>query len=264
MTTTAPLTKKPPHRLAPVEGVVPTCEDKNMTSIAQTTATVEDALIKALDAAPVGSAAEDLTHSWEKASDGWHLYTAAAGLHPDTVTAGDVVASIAGTSLDILPPELESVRLPARTLAPHVARWKRLADANGKAACTVRVGEPDPSIRVPMPAWNDTDRWDGTVRAQEGDYRWWRSKPVCFPVPGQRAGVMVDGSQRRLSAIGIVAKQSAISGVCTVEAVVFLAESGEEEVRLKMAPSVARRVAEAILAAADLLDPDAEFEAGAR
>lgn len=187
---------------------------------------------------------------YEKLDDGtW------SGPENRGVTTAEVVAALAGGGEVVIDEPARRVALPATAVAPEVAAWDRLAEASA-ATLTTEFGEPDPFIIVPRPAWADLDRWDGTVVGGEDDYRFWSSKPVYITYPARKQNPA--GSVLAHAAFKVNVTQGAVDGATYVK--VIRDACGEQAKLLCMRPRTARRLAEAILAAARLADPDDEFD----
>lgn len=140
--------------------------------------------------------------------------------------------------------------------APEVAAWERLVDAHAGGEFT-KAGDADPFIRVPRPVWADPEIWNGETTGSHHD-RWWRSTPVAIPFASDRDRPVALGMVQHAT-YGVLAMRPAIAGADLVE--VRIQHPGSDpSSRLTMSPANARRVADAILAAARLLDPHEEFD----
>jgi hypothetical protein len=276
--TATPNTKKPPRRVQPAEGVVPTSEAKNMTIIAETDdndqprpdGTWPDAPIEFVptEKDPEENAAEMLTalidgldagssvgrtgfQWWKKIPDGtW--------IGPDgwQVTTAQVVAALAdGGEVEIDEPA-RKVTLPATSRAPEVAAWDRLAAA-AEPTLTTKIGEPDPFILgESRPAWADPDRWDGQVVGTANDYRWWRSKSVYIAFPTNSQSPLRNVVAWATFEVNV--SQGAVDRSTWVE--VNKDAGGGSKRLLNLRPRTARQLGEALLAAARLAEPDGEFD----
>jgi hypothetical protein len=155
----------------------------------------------------------------------------------------------------------DSVEIPVRALAPHVSQWLRLSAASSDERVQP-VGTPDPFVRHPRPAWADPDGWDGTLQPSDSDYRWWRSPIVHVPYPSARHQDYLPGGEDGFvlqPSIGVTVKQAAVDGTTFIDLTRHTG-AGEEATALVMRPATARRIAHALLAAVELVEPDADFD----
>ncbi|MGN8245277.1 hypothetical protein ACTHAM_002396 [Cellulomonas soli] len=259
MTTLTPNTKKPPHRLQPVEGVIPTPEQENEMSptVQISTDNVEQLdfteAITALESAPVASTAHDDLGCWTKELDGSWRFDGA-----DHTRDAQWVARTAVGHLSIEEP-MRKVRLPEKYVEPNLARFNALAAAH--RSMVLPIGSPDPRVDTPCPAWCEADG-DHTVGVGFPDHT---SEPIRVPLYANVTAridhvIATSGFDVTLGERG----NSRFSRTRTIGLKLTRKVRGEQAMRTEdlaeMSISEARALRDALDAAISLGEPDGDFE----
>lgn len=165
---------------------------------------------------------------------------------------------IADTTDNVTPERPEITPDISKVVEPNLARFQNML-TDSPAPYLIRSGRPDPIPFGLCPAWCVVDHDDEGVREGFGiDTH--RSQPIVLPYRmGTRKEVHEDWFFIPHYEVALD-----LPGTATSNGWVTVANerafSPEGAYRQKLTPTEARRLARAILAAADLADPDSEFE----
>lgn len=262
-------TKEAGHLREQVPAVVPTCEEKNVSSIAQTADAVEVAVVAALAAAPVGSTADDNLGTWTKQPDGQWTFEDGPDPRP-----AEFVAKMAVGELVIGAP-LQRVRLPERVVEPNLARFQALVDAHPDALV---VGAPDPRVDTPCPAWcaeavivdDRHPHRPGLHEVRPDRYTpEHRSAPVRVPLYGMLTASSAFEVQPGALLLRLTQRANSRYSRAPIIDLAVTRKRRDEQVMdtleiASISVSEARMLRDTLDAVIALADPDGEFEAAAR
>lgn len=155
-------------------------------------------------------------------------------------------------------------------VAPQLAAFTRLVDAGG---CTFDVGDADPFITQPCPPWcytgrdSEDDAPEHIIETSNAE-RQHNSRPIVIPMQtlwGQRFDRRVYLGHVEVSLEAPATRKAHVTPwvLMTKETL----RKGTDELCIaevfRATPDEARALARALLAAADLADPDGEFDTAA-
>lgn len=243
--------------------VIPTPveETKMSTTVPQSTVTKQQQeAVDRLNALDPGDSVNNGVHWYESAGPGlWSV-------DPDSKSA-EVLTSLeivlAATKAIEVDRASNSIALPAKAVEPSLARFKALA-GDEPHPWILPAGSADPSWRGTCPAWCEVDSHEVEVGYGSDQHR---SRPIAVLYSnGYRWEC--DGGRVGISHFE-VALERVVSSRDSALAWVTLARehrgegTGTTLRNARLAPAEARQLARALLAAADLADPDGDFyEAG--
>lgn len=262
---------KPEPRRQPVSGAIPTPgkEKKMSTTVQQDTEKVtpqQQEVIDRLDALDPGDSVKNGVAWYENAGPGlWS--TDADSKSTEVFTSRQIV--LAATEKILVDRASQSIALPPAVAAPNLARFNALADTENDRPWLLKVGEKDPAWDGTCPSWCVGQAAEQHLIDERG-YTEHRSRPIPVGMHRARVSKVDNGAHLRAAHFEIAMAQ----GVTDLRPVIeFTHDSfrGAREVGAwgnwllgNLYPGEARELAEALLAAADLADPDGEFEAAGR
>lgn len=264
MTTATPNTMKPSHRLPPVEGVIPTPEQetKMTTTVQQPTDTItpqQQEAIDRLNALEPGYSVNNGVAWYENAGPG--LWSIDADSKSAEVHTSLEIVLAATKALDV-DRASRSIALPAKALEPNLARFTALA-GDQVAPWVFDADAADPHWTGTCPAWCAVEKHtvDDTYGADSH-----RSRPITVLYTGRNWTY----SNGRIGVAHYEVSLDMSTGSAGGGAWVQLAqEAGRSDGSVDMPaarlrPREARALANALLAAAALADPDSDFEGAVR
>lgn len=220
-------------------------------------------LVSQLDAEPVGVVASNGEDHYTHLGGG--RWTPDPGATPPpTITTRQLVAA-ATTTITVEGPERE-LPLPVIPRAPHLERFYRFV-GEGHGSVLKGAHDPHPLNTTPCPAWcvvgltrNDPKGSSPQHTIESGATH--RSEPAHLPISS--AVRKIKSGRYCLSSIAVhVTKFPNRHASPMVKIQQFIvADGGEVETTALygLHPDEARRLAQTILAAADMIDPDGDFD----
>ena len=223
-------------------------------------------VIDRLDSLESGDSVKNGVAWYENAGPG--LWSADAdSKSAEVFTSREIV--LAATEKILVDRASQSIALPPAVVAPNLARFNALADTENDRPWLLKVGEKDPAWDGTCPPWCVGQSVDQHLIDDRG-YTEHRSRPIPVGIHRARVRKVDNGAHLRATHFEVAMSQGVTDGRPVIE----FTRDGFQAARevgewgnwllANLYPAEARALAQALIAAADLADPDGEFEAAGR